>query len=613
MRRRFWYALASGAVVVAAMCSRDLVQAAKDLTLGWRTGIDRDSRIKIQMRDGARLGATLYLPKSLEKPLPAILIRTTYGGMDFATIQSFVSHGYAVLLEDVRGRYRSEGEYRSPYHRTKEDGYDTIDWIVRQPWSNQRVGTFGCSYLGESQIMLASARHPNHVAMIASGSGGAVGKARKSYGYFGVFENGVLNQASALGWFTAQGRPDQRIPRRPADYPERMRQYMSALPVADLGRLLVGVKTGFDDFTRHPLTDAWWDEQGYIGPQDRFSAATLHVNSWYDQTVQGTFDLADTMRENAEGTDALSQHVLIDPGLHCQMDDNPSGRLTVGEMAFEYQALDFRQIYLDWFDHWLKQEAKPLPPNYQFFLIHGNQWRTSETWPPPGTQRHGLYLGSGTLQARPDQASSTQEYDYDPRNPVPTRGGAICCTFDENQSAGAVDQSALAGRPDILTYASAPVGRNLDIIGNPSVDLYVSTDGSDTDFTVKLLDIDPAGKAFNIQDGVSRLRYRNGVDHPELAQPGEIYKISVNLRPVAFRVQQGHRVGLHVSSSNFPRLARDLNTGEDEYGDARTRVAHNRVFVGHDHPSVVWIPTTAAEALTPLHDPPRHESPSGSR
>jgi hypothetical protein len=282
-------------------------------------------------------------------------------------------------------------------------------------------------------------------------------------------------------------------------------------------------------------------------------------------------------------------------------------------MAFEYQALDFRQIYLDWFDHWLKQEAKPLPPNYQFFLIHGNQWRTSETWPPPGTQRHGLYLGSGTLQARPDQASSTQEYDYDPRNPVPTRGGAICCTFDENQSAGAVDQSALAGRPDILTYASAPVGRNLDIIGNPSVDLYVSTDGSDTDFTVKLLDIDPAGKAFNIQDGVSRLRYRNGVDHPELAQPGEIYKISVNLRPVAFRVQQGHRVGLHVSSSNFPRLARDLNTGEDEYGDARTRVAHNRVFVGHDHPSVVWIPTTAAEALTPLHDPPRHESPSGSR
>lgn len=609
MRRRFWPMLVGGAALIAAGVNyRYLLRATNTVVIRLRTGIRRQPALKLPMRDGVRLGATLYLPPSLNEPVPTILIRTTYGGMDFSRIRLFASHGYAVLLEDVRGRYQSEGEYRSPYYRTKEDGCDTIDWIVRQSWSNKRVGTFGCSYLGESQIMLASARHPNHVAMIAAGAGGAIGKAKGNYGYFGAFENGVLNQAGTLGWFTAEGRADQRVPSLPADYPERVRAHMRDLPVADLGQIVVGAATGFDDFTRRPLTDSWWEEQGYIGTNDRFSAAALHVNSWYDPTVQGTFDLADFMYEHAADPRARSQHVLIDPGLHCRTGKDPAGRLKIGEMEFEYQPLDFDRIYLEWFDHWLKGEAKPLPPKFRFFVINANDWRASDAWPPPGTRHLEFYLGLRTLAARPDREVRIQEYDYDPTDPVPSRGGALCCTYDKNTVGGAFDQSILTRRSDVLHFASEPRQHHIDVIGNPSVHLYVSTDGPDTDFTVKLLDIHPDGKAFNIQDGVARLRYRNGIERPEMAKPGEIYEVVIRLRPVSFRIRQGHRVGLQISSSNFPRLARNLNTGEDEYQGTRTRIAHNRLLTGAGYPSRLLIPTTSADATRPSDTPPPRDA-----
>jgi uncharacterized protein len=598
--RRFWALLVGGVALIAAGANqRALLRAGNTLAIRLRTGIQRRPALKIPMRDGTRLNATLYLPPARQLPIPAILIRTTYRGVDFSRIRLFASHGYAVLVESVRGRYDSEGQYRSPYFLTKEDGADTIDWIVSQPWSNKKVGTFGCSYLGESQIMLASARHPNHIAMIAAGAGGAIGKAKNNYGYFGVFENGVLNQASALGWFTAEGRTDQRIPKLPDGYPQRVRNHARDLPVADLGRAIVGARTGFDDFTRRRLTDPWWDEQGYIGPDDQFSVATLHVNSWYDQTVKGTFDLAELMEANSADLRAKSQHVLIDPGLHCHSDEDRGERLKVGELEFAYRPLDFDRIYLDWFDHWLKGEAKPLPPKYRFFVINANEWRTSEVWPPAGTGSSEFYLGAGTLGPQPDSEPHTFQYDYDPADPVPSRGGAICCTYDDTV-AGAVEQSSLARRSDVVSFASDPLANDLEIVGNPSARLFVSTDGPDTDFTVKLLDIFPDGRAFNIQDGVIRLRYRNGIAQPALATPGEIYEIAVNLRPVAFRIQRGHRLGLQVSSSNFPRLARNLNTGEDEYLGARSRVAHNRILTGAGYPSRLLVPGVAAILPPPL-------------
>ncbi len=599
MSRGLWVLLVGGVALIAAGSTyRPLRRTAYTLALRLRTGIQRQPALEIPMRDGVRLSATLYLPPKPSEPVPTILIRTTYGGLAASQVEPFVLHGYAVLVEHVRGRYDSEGEYRSPYYRTKEDGFDTIDWIIRQPWSNKKVGTFGCSYLGESQIMLASARHPNHIAMIAAGAGGAIGKAKGNYGYFGVFENGVLNQASAVGWFTNHGRPDQRIPTTPKDYPQRARVHMGDLPVAEVGRRLVDAATGFDDFVRRPLTDSWWEGQGYIGPDARFAVATLHVNSWYDQTVSGTFDIAAFMQENADHSRALAQPVLIDAGLHCRTGKDSGGRLKLGEMEVDYQPLDFNRIYLDWFDHWLKGEDKPLPPNFRFFLINANQWRTSDTWPPADTRSSAFYLGPKTLQERPDPAQRALDYDYAPTDPVPSRGGALCCTEDDSV-AGAVDQSTLSRRKDVLSFAGPALTEDLDIVGNPSARLFVSTDGPDTDFTVKLLDIHADGKAFNIQDGVARLRYRNGVARPEPAVPGEIYEITVNLRPVAFRIRRHHRLGLQISSSNFPRLARNLNTGEDEYQSARTRIAHNRVLTGAEYPSHLVIPASSKDTLTP--------------
>jgi uncharacterized protein len=582
---------AAGALVQFHRISRFIA----DKSMPWRHGIRRQSAISIPMRDGVKLSAGLYLPKEHARPLPTILIRTTYGGMDFPQIRLFAQSGYAVLMETVRGRYSSEGEYRSPYYRTREDGYDTIEWIVHQPWSNGRVGTFGCSYLGESQVMLAAARHPNHLAMVASGAGGAIGKAKKSYAYFGVFENGVLNLASALGWFTTEGRTDRRVPEVASDYAQRVRKHLGDIPVGRLGRLLGDYPTGFDEFTRHPLTDTWWEEQGYIGPNDRFSAATLHVNSWYDQTVLGSFQLAELMAENSDSDAASAQHLLIDPGQHCSMGKLTAGRAKLGEMEIDYHPVDFNRIYLDWFDHWLKGLPIALPPRYRFFLIHANEWRDSDTWPPKSSQERAFFLAPNRLQPAPNEGSHVQDYDYDPNNPVPTRGGSICCTYTSDEFPGAVDQTPLLERPDVLHYASDVLDQPLDVVGSPRAELHVATNAPDTDFTLKLMDIFPDGKMFNIQDAVVRLRYRNGIAHPELASPGEIYPVTFTLRPVAYRLQKGHRLGMQVSSSNFPRLARNLNTGEHEYLGTNIRIAHNQIFTGTRQQSVLWLPVSQVQ------------------
>ena len=569
-----------------------------DASMPIRHGIYRTRKIMVPMRDGTELATDVYRPLTGNGSYPTILIRTTYTGFDLSQIKYFVKNQYAVAVQHVRGRNNSQGNFYSPHRYSRLDGYDTIDWIVKQKWSSGKVGTFGCSYLGENQILLAAAKHPNHLAMIANGAGGAIGKAKGSYGYFGVYENGVLNLASALGWFTAYGAIDHMPRSLPDDYEIKFMSEMKGLPVVDLAKRIVPYKTGFDDFVSHELNDKWWDKEGFINDQDTFSTAALHVNTWYDQTVHDTFRLAELMNENAVNQRAKNQHLLIDPGIHCSAGKLKEGPVQLGAMVVHYDDPDYLKIFRDWFDYWLKGIDVKLPPRFQYFLIHGDRWETSNQWPPKSVAFLRYYLQAGGRLATTIPPSFIEDHNgvrfdkivYDPIDPVPTIGGPICCTYQSSAMQGPLDQSPLKQRDDVLIYFSDELKSDVDLIGNAKAILYVSTSAFDTDFTVKIVDEQPDGKAYNLIDGILRLRYRMGMGNAQLATPGEIYRVELELRPIAYRFKKGHKIAAYVSSSNFPRLARNLNTGKSEYKDTTAIVVENNIYRSAPYASYIELP-----------------------
>lgn len=565
-----------------------------DQTLPWRYGMQRQRNLMIPMRDGIRLATHVFKPAFMEGPFATVLIRTTYGGVSFKWPKLFVKNGFAVVVQNVRGRYGSEGSY-SPHRYSRSDGYDTIDWIVKQKWSSDKVGTFGCSYLGESQSILAAEKHPNHIAMITDGGGGAIGSAMGSYGYFGLYENGVLNLASALGWYTGHGAINQTDAQLPDNYTERLKQYIKKLPVVSLARQVVPYETGFDDLVSHSLTDDWWRAEGYVSNTDTFATAGLHLNTWFDQTVHDTFRLAWLMEQNAIHPRARNQHVLIGPGSHCTSGKINTGKIKVGDLLLDYQDIDYEGIYLNWFNYWLKESPAELPSKFQYYLLRSSKWATAENWPPKKITPIQFFLApsresdikKGTLQRNAPSDMAAYSFIYDPNNPAPTLGGSICCTELEDEATGPLDQRSIEGRPDILIYRSAILENDLDLVGNVRAVLYVSTSAPDTDFTVKLIDIFPDGKVLGLQDGIVRLRYRAGIENPKLAEPDKVYDVEVVLRPIAYRFRTGHRIAIHISSSNFPRLARNLNTGEHEYRGTIMQKAVNKVYHGPLHPSFI--------------------------
>lgn len=552
----------------------------------------------VPMRDGIELSAQVLKPTHTEGPLPTVLIRTTYESVLFKWQKLFLDHGYAVVVQHTRGRFGSGGDVYTPHGYARQDGYDTIDWIIKQPWSNGKVGTFGCSYMGETQGILAAAKHPNHIAMITDGGGGAIGNALGSYGYFGVYENGVFNLASALGWHTEFGAKTPPMTYPPGDLSARLAQNLSVLPVHDIAKRVVPYDTGFEDMVSHALTDNWWNEEGYLSDNDTFSTAALHVNTWFDQTIRDSFNLARLMEKNALHERAKHQHVLIGPGNHCSTGLFTSENITVGEMPMAYQDIGLEAIFVNWFDYWLKDKLVKLPPKFHYFQMPGPEWHTSDVWPPGNSQLYKLYFdksepgstNKGRLAATMPVEESVYSYRYDPADPVPTLGGPICCTGNEHEISGPVDQRPLENRSDILIYQSEVLQENLRIAGDIQIQLRVATSAKDTDFTVKLIDRYPDGRALNIQDGVMRLRYRYGIDKPELAEPGEMYNLKLKLRPLAYTFNPGHQIVIHISSSNFPRLARNLNTGKHEYLDSEIIVADNKVFHGGVQASYIELP-----------------------
>ena len=547
---------------------------------------------RVPMRDGVMLSADVYLPRRFPGPHPVVYVQTPYDKTDYFgglhAVRLFANEGYAIVVQDVRGRYDSEGEF-DLYSHAVEDGRDTLDWIMEQFWASGSVGTFGCSALGEIQYLLANSHHPNHRAMIVESGGGAIGSAANRYGFFGLYEGGVFNLASGVGWFSQSGSKT-RYEESGSISPELLRH----LPILEIVEKSGAPPTDYEEFVSHDPGDPWWDSQPYLSEARGFGVPGLHVNGWYDLAVEDTITLA-----TGEGLpEAAPQNVIISPSAHCGAEAiEPLD--TVGELPVARGDRPYGDEFVAWFDHWLKGEGEIKLAPLELFVLGANEWIELDNWPPRSADFQAWYLDGGVrtggraaagVLSRDEADKGTETFQYDPRNPVLTRGGPHCCTGNPEDLPGSFDQHASAARDDVLVYDSAPLDQSMRVVGPVRARLLVSTSAADTDFTAKLVDVWPDGRAFNVQDGVFRLRYRNGFRNAAPAVAGKAYEIEIGLRAVAYEFAEGHRLRLEISSSNFPRLARNLNTGGPNHLEKEPIVASNTVHYGGKSGSRLILP-----------------------
>jgi len=546
----------------------------------------------ITMPDGVRLAGSLYLPRFAREPLATVYISLPYDRRHYdealGSALSFARHGYAVLLQDVRSKFESEGKDFLPWRHATADGAATLDWIVSQPWSNGKVGTFGSSALGELQYSLARARHPAHAAMIPIAAGGAIGSAAQHHGCFGSYEGGIFQLASGFGWFAMHGAKDPQAPPHGELEPAIT---LLGLPVADLVRRVRPDANAYDDYVHMTPGDPAWENLDFVSDSDRIATPALVVDTWGDQGVAGTLALAEFVRTRAPADAPVHQHVLIAPGNHCEHEQTArSGRF--GDLVVRNAQQPWFDMYLRWFDYWLRGQGDGLAtlPAYSWFVVGEDRWLSSRTWPPEQARSQHWHLGSGghantrdgdgVLALQPFSGEHSDEFVYDPEHPVPSRGGPVCCTGDPSSRSGPVDQADVETRDDVLVYTSPPLQQPLRIAGPLRARLMVSSSAPDTDFVARLVHVRPDGRATNIQEGALRARYRNGLTRPELMQQGQTYALDVDMRSIAYLVPRGHRIRLDVTSSCFPRLERNLNTGGVNVDEATPVKARNRLHHG---------------------------------
>jgi putative CocE/NonD family hydrolase len=587
--------------------------------------------VMIPMRDGMGLSTDLYIPEGVDEALGTILIHTPYdkfryrpearGDSEFLMVpEMFASQGFIVAVQDKRGKFESEGLYTIS-GGDEEDFYDSIDWLSKQPWSNGKVATYGCSYLGETQIITASEKHPALSAQVPQAAGGGVGKAGGRHRFFAAWNGGAFELVAAAGWFPRNG--NQIFYRAPENIPpeqiQAVRGRMSLqpsvpnidhrkmwwhLPIIEMMDVagIPNLTPLWREFTSRDVNAEIFDEIGYLNDGDTISAPALHINSWYDLGARETLFSFNFFSENASNKAAAdNQFVIMSPTDHCRS-ESATGDYKLGELDLGDPRLDYWSIYIKWFDRWLNGNHNGVTdmPKVQYYLMGKNEWRSADAWPVPGTRTQAFYLsgngransrfGDGVLSTDLPGDSPPDHFVYDPASPVPTVGGPVCCTGTPDAPAGAFDQREIEARSDILVYTSEPLENGLEVTGDLTMKLYVSSSAKDTDFTAKLVDVFPDGRALNIQEGILRARYRKGFDRKVWMEPGGVYEINIDMQSTAHFFGPGHRLRVEVSSSNFPRFDRNLNTGGNNYDETEWVVARNQVHHSKEFPSHLLLP-----------------------
>lgn len=596
---------------------------------------ERRQNEMLPMRDGVRLWTSIHFPKGMTAKAPAILVRTPYAFEMESTlaqgmVADFAAAGYIIIFQNERGHFWSEGETRI-IANSAEDGYDTIDWIAKQPWSNGKVGTFGCSSSGDSQVKLASLGHPAHGAAMTMSSGSSVG-VLGAFHEQGAFYRGGVPQVPWWTWYAAAGISD--YPKFPAGISDHNRDWLahslrdwlartpesnynpetgypedllvSHLPSMDVVRAVNGQITEFEKFIRRQPNDPAWKKESFFSAGDPYGVPTLWVFQAYDIGLSpnvAAFEYAHAKADKKDIRD--SQYMLISAKGHCSMLTETAhtinGERYVGDARYPY-----KKAFIEWFDHWLKdKKGKALKkPRAEVYVSGRNQWRQFVSWPPAGAQQVSYYLdsegransrhGDGRLRAAAAATVRQDAYEYDPRYPVPSVGGDVCCVGPKYQP-GSYDQSQVEARNDVLVYTSEPLPQALEVVGFVEAVIFVSSDAPDTDFTAKLVDVDAEGRAYNVGDSIQRARWRDGYDKPTMMEKGGVYELRIGPFFVANRFNAGHRLRLDITSSNFPRYERNLNTGGNNFDETAGRTARNVIHHGSQYPSRIILPALAEE------------------
>ncbi|GAA3922318.1 CocE/NonD family hydrolase [Luteimonas lutimaris] len=583
---------------------------------------DSQTAVLVPMRDGIGLSTNVWRPKGATGKLPTVLWKTPYnehnvrGGTARYAIEA-VRRGYAFIVQNERGRYFSQGKYEILGH-PQTDGYDTLTWIADQPWSNGKVGTLGCSSSAEWQLALAGMNHPAHAAMVPMASGAGIGKVGRFWEQGNFYTGGVPRTLFAVWMYGVDNPLRAQLPQDLAgemrarvaqyndldttkpkvDWPEHIRH----LPYAELLSSLGEPPATFEELIARGPGDPAWKKGGLYDDSMGWGVPALWFNSWYDVSIGPNMELfnhASTVNSDREAS--ANQYVVIGPNPHCRFKYSEHYKVGDRDMGDARFPVD-DQIWA-FFDRWLKDRPAAFAadtPHVRYYTMGANRWQSDSQWPPKAAQPVRMYLrsdghansmyGDGVLSFEaPANDEPGDSYRYDPANPVQTIGGGDCCNGGL-VTAGAFDQRQIESRHDVLVYTSEPLEEAMEVSGFVDAVLKVSSSARDTDFAVKLVDVAPDGTAWIIGDTMQRARYRDSYTQPELMQPGQVYTLKPTPITTSIRFDKGHRIRVEVTSSNFPKFARNLNTGGPNETESEAVVADNAVHHSADAASYIELP-----------------------
>ena len=569
-----------------------------------------ETNVAVPMRDGTLLYTDIYRPEG-PGPFPVLLQRTPYDkhmplSLSMLDPLKAARHGYVVVIQDTRGRYTSGGEFYA-FRDDIHDGYDTVEWAASQPWSSGKVGMYGNSYVGATQWQAAKACPP-HLAAIAP----RVTASNYHEGW--TYQGGAFALGFNVSWtmgnltlanfqrIAAQKPIPQDSRGKLAQAVDAMEAAFRFLPLQAFPHLQDGLADYFYDWLAHPDYDDYWKHLSIEESHPRITVPALNIGGWYDIFLGGTIRNYLGMREQG-ATEAArrGQKLLIGPWQH----GGSRGPGIAGDHYFglgsDPLAIDLDGVLLRWFDHWLKRDNTGImdDPPVRIFVMGDNVWRDEQEWPLARAQSVNYYFhsqgqanstnGNGTLSPQPPGDEPPDVFLYNPADPVPTRGGPLCCNA-YFLAGGAYDQQEIERRQDVLVYSTPPLERDVEVTGPITVTLWASTSAPDTDFTAKLVDVCEHGCARNLTDGIIRARYRDAKSTPSLVEPGRAYGYTIDLWATSNVFKAGHRIRVEVSSSNFPRFDRNTNTGKRIAEDTELKPALQTILHSAQHPSHITLP-----------------------
>ncbi len=595
----------------------DIVQKLEDISI-------KETRVMMPMRDGIRLCTDIYRPKTDGK-VPIIFSRTPYNFNSWGDGEErtrtrqrayeAVKRGYAYVVQNERGRYFSEGEW-DILGTPVTDAYDAFTWMQNQAWSNGKIGLQGCSSTAEWQMEAATQNHPALAAMVPQGFGAGVGRVGGLYEQ-GNWYRGGAHQTLFSAWLygVEHDKFKPRIPtgattedlNRIARFydlaPENpkvdMKKALAHLPFSDFIKNIDGKKEIFDKMIKRKPNDPAWFEGGIYHDDQPIDVPAFWFVSWYDVSATPNITLFNHVRKTSKQAD--NQYLVIAPTLHFRYtratENTIVGERSVGDARLNYD----EQIY-GFYDMLMKGESndfKTKTPRVQYYTMGSNEWQSADVWPPAAAEMTTFYLnsggdanslyGDGALSSTKPTTDNPDDFFYDPMNPVKSYGGNVCCTGNAIDG-GSFDQRPMEARHDILVYTTEPLAEGIEVSGFIESTLYVSSDVKDTDFTIKLIDVHPDGSAYNLDETIQRVRYREGYDKEVFMEKGNVYKVDLTPMSTSNFFKKGHSIRVEISSSNFPRFTRNLNTGGDNYNESEGVIAHNKVHHSAEHPSQIRLP-----------------------